>query len=256
MKRNKQVTKSLCRSFIAKSYSRVKIALDEKRRRKMPVKEIFTEIYSNNLWNDSSKKFHSGAGSTEESVVRPYIKKMSGFLKAYGPGKPRVVDLGCGNFEVGRHLAGYCSKYIGIDIVPKLINELNKTKATKSVQFLCLDVIDNKLPEADIACVRQVLQHLSNEQILKILPKLKRYKTVFITEHYPTDYPGIIPNKNIVPGSAIRAYKNSGVYIDKAPFNIPRNALELILEVPGVGMDKRLDQGVIRTYKLVWPVKK
>ena len=97
---------------------------------------------------------------------------------------------------------------------------------------------------------------MSNEQILKILPKLRQYKIVFITEHYPTPNSGIIPNKNMVPGSAIRAYRNSGVYLDKMPFNVPKDALQLFLEVAGVGMGKGFDQGVIRTYKLEFSANK
>ncbi|OGX15781.1 MAG: hypothetical protein A2166_03095 [Omnitrophica WOR_2 bacterium RBG_13_41_10] len=216
----------------------------------MTVKEIFTEIYDNKLWGNGLNKFYSGPGSAEELIVQPYVQKISDFLRAYIPKKPRIVDLGCGNFEVGKHFIDYCSEYIGVDIVPKLIEELNKTKATSAVNFLCLDIIDDELPNGDIAFLRQVLQHLSNEQILKILPKLRKYKIVFITEHYPTPNPGIVFNKNMVPGVRIRLEENSGAYLDKMPFNIPRDALQLFLEVPRVGMGKECDPGIIQTYKL------
>jgi SAM-dependent methyltransferase len=228
---------------------------NNKRRTNMSVQEIFTEIYNNKLWGDNGlNKFYSGPGSTEESVAQPYIQKISDFLKAYIPKKPRIVDLGCGNFEIGKHFIDYCSEYIGVDIVPKLIEELNKTKATSSVKFLCLDIIDDELPGGDIAFLRQVLQHLSNEQILMILSKLRKYKIVFITEHYPTPNPDVVPNKNITSGVGIRLSKNSGVYLDKMPFDISKHALQFFLEVPGAGMDKGQDQGVIQTYKLEFSV--
>jgi len=251
----KLTLKNLCPPFIVDHLSRTKRALDDRRRRKMAVKEIFTEIYDNKLWGGGTGKFHSGSGSADDAVTEPYIRKISKYLSSY-PKKPSVVDLGCGDFSVGRHLVRYCSKYTGVDIVAKLIRELNKTQASTSVKFLCVDIIDKEPPAGDIAFLRQVLQHLSNEQILKILPKLKKYKTVFITEHYPSKSAGITHNKDIVPGSAIRLYKNSGVYLDKPPFNIPKNKLKLFLQVQGSGLGKGLDQGVIRTYKLDWSAKK
>jgi Methyltransferase domain. len=222
----------------------------------MTVKEIFSEIYNNKLWNSGPVKFFSGPGSAEESIVQPYIQKISNFLKDYISSiskKPRIVDLGCGNFEVGKHFVDYCCEYIGVDIVPQLIEELNKTKSARSVRFLCLDIIDDELPDGDIAFLRQVLQHLSNEQILKILPKLRKYKIVFITEHHPMPNQNIVYNKDMVTGDAIRACSNSGVYLDKMPFNIPEDALQLFLEVPGVSLGKGYEQGFIRTYKLEFP---
>jgi len=217
----------------------------------MAVGDIFSEIYNNKLWGDGSGDFDSGLGSSEEQVTKPYVTKIANFLKT-SKTKPKVVDLGCGDFRVGKNLACYCREYTGIDIVRKLIDKLNKTASSASVKFKCLDIIDDELPSGDIVFVRQVLQHLSNEQILKILPKLKQYAVAFITEHYPSDNPKIKPNKDIVPGSAIRLYTNSGVYLDKPPFNLPKSSLELFLEVPGTGMGKGQDQGVIRTYKVTF----
>jgi len=118
------------------------------------------------------------------------------------------------------------------------------------VKFISLDIVEDDLPDGDICFLRQVLQHLSNAQISKILPKLKMYNVCFVTEHYPTDNPAIVPNKDIVHGGGIRPYENSGVYLDESPFNVPRACMELILEVPGVGLPKEYDQGVIRTYRI------
>ena len=223
----------------------------------MTAKEIFREIYSKKLWGYSSKEFFSGFGSEEKAVVQPYVQKITDFLKAYtksNPAKPRIVDLGCGDFEIGKHFVEYACEYIGVDVVPELIEYLNKTKAKGSLRFLCLDMAVDQLPDGDIAFLRQVLQHLSNEQILKILPKLRKYKIVFITEHYPKQNPWIKYNKNMVTGQSIRMVRNSGVYLGKPPFNLPKAALQLVLEVPGISIGKGYEPGVIRTYKLEFPL--
>ena len=75
-----------------------------------------------------------------------------------------------------------------------------------------------------------------NQQIISVLKKLKKYHWVFITEHYPTDNDMIKPNIDKVHGSDVRVYDNSGVYLTEPPFELPRLALEQILEVPGVGL--------------------
>ena len=244
-------------SFLIRFFSRVEILLDDRRRRKMSVKEIFSEIYNKKKWGSGSAVFFSGTGSAEKSAVQPYIDKINDFLKSYTLNiskKPRIVDLGGGNFEVGSHFIDYCLEYTGVDVVPELIEQLNKTKSSRSLRFLCLDIIEDDLPDGDIAFLRQVLQHLSHQQILKILPKLRKYKMVFITEHYPSLSPKVVYNKNMVTGHTVRACWNSGVYLDKMPFNLPQAALELILEVPGISIGKGFDPGVIRTYKLEFPV--
>jgi len=111
-----------------------------------------------------------------------------------------------------------------------------------------LDIVEDELPNGDVCFVRQVLQHLSNRQIIVVLPKLKKYKWVFITEHYQTDNNVIKPNIDKVHGRDVRVYDNSGVYLSKPPFELPAQELKEVLEVPGVGLEGLNDPGVIRTF--------
>jgi hypothetical protein len=138
-----------------------------------------------------------------------------------------------------------------VDVVSDLVRHLKASVREHGVKFLCLDIVREELPPGDICLIRQVLQHLSNEQIGKVLAKLGRYPVVFVTEHYPKDGPAVVPNRDKVHGSGIRLYENSGVYLDRPPFNIPPAHLELILELPGHGFDGLYDPGVIRTFRYV-----
>jgi hypothetical protein len=63
----------------------------------------------------------------------------------------------------------------------------------------------------------------------------------------------VIPNLDKVQGSGIRLYDNSGVYLDRPPFNIRPSDLELVLEVSGHGFGGLYDPGVIRTFRLSSP---
>jgi hypothetical protein len=93
-----------------------------------------------------------------------------------------------------------------------------------------------------------VLQHLSNDQIAKILPKLSQYRCVIITEHIPNRAKPYQPNVNKAQGPDIRLFWNSGVFIDRPPFSIPNTLLEEILSVPGTPIRMGEDPGEIVTW--------
>lgn len=211
---------------------------------------VFSYIYRNKMWGSNGDDFYSGPGSRLECVTKPYVDKIIEYLKRYGNDKPRIVDLGCGDFMIGRNFIDYCSEYICVDIVPELIEKLKKFGYSPHVKFEYLDIVQDELPEGDICFVRQVLQHLSNKEIAVVLSKLRKYKVIFITEHYPGSGKNIIPNINMKCGAGVRCTANSGVYLDREPFNIPANRLELFLEIPIDCQGKCGSKEVIKTYKL------
>jgi hypothetical protein len=110
------------------------------------------------------------------------------------------------------------------------------------------DVVEAALPQGDVAILRHVLQHLSNREIGDILSKLPAYRWALITEHYPTDNPAIVPNRDMVHGGYVRVHENSGVFLSEPPFEVPGAELSLILEVPGIELGEGSDRGVIRTF--------
>jgi hypothetical protein len=180
--------------------------------------EIFSRVYRNNLWGKRwGQKFCSGPGSYDEMVVGPYVESVREFLAGL-PRAPDVVDLGCGDFQVGRRLRQACGGYIACDVVPELIRYNSKAFARQQVEFRCLNIIEDDLPDGEVVFLRQVLQHLSNEQIARVLPKLTRYRFVIFTEHLPGD-PAFVPNLDHGFGSGIRVTRNSGVVLTSPPFN-------------------------------------
>jgi len=97
--------------------------------------------------------------------------------------------------------------------------------------------------------VRQVFQHLSNAQVAHALSKLHGYERVLVTEHHPSDGPKVRPNLDKVHGFDTRLDRRSGIYLDAAPFSIPKKELELVLELPFSDFESGRDQGVLRTYE-------
>jgi hypothetical protein len=245
----KQLLKALAPKPLVRIIRRYKQRIQDSRNASRPAREVFSEIYRDGHWGSrAGDRFCSGTGSATQAVTEPYIETVVGYLKSAGADKT-IVDLGCGDMVIGQNFLDFCTEYIGVDVVDDLIKKHRSTYKDRNTKFLCLDIVDDDLPDGDICFVRQVLQHLSNDQVARILQKLRKYKVCFITEHYPADNAQIEPNKDIVHGSRIRVYENSGVYLDKPPFNIPEECIEKVLEVPGCKGDDS-HWGVIRTYKI------
>jgi SAM-dependent methyltransferase len=244
--------KSLLRRLIPKAllkyYRRLKKLRIQKTLRNKTAEEIFTEIYDKNQWGGSQGEFNSGPGSTEERIVSSYITMISEQAFILGFQGSLFVDLGCGDFNVGKQLLPLCYGYVGVDIVKSLVLLNQEKYGSTTIQFTSLDIAEDELPDGDICFIRQVFQHLSNQQISSVLKKLIKYKYVFITEHYPTDNEAIKPNIDKMHGADVRVIKNSGVYLTESPFELPAESLHMVQEVPGVGLKEEYDQGVIRTF--------
>ena len=181
-----------------------------------PTKEAMIQIYEKNLWGGNSTEFYSGEGSHLTNIIQPYIEAVSIFLKSFE--EPiKVCDLGCGDFNVGKELVSLTKNYVGVDIVPELISRNQRLFQNENLSFICLDLAVDDLPMGDCALVRQVLQHLSNDEVKKILQKLTNYKYVIITEHLPMG--DFVPNKDKISGQGIRLKDQSGIDLFTEPFN-------------------------------------
>ena len=196
-----------------------------------PTKDVMTQIYDIKLWGGKAFDFYSGAGSHDPKIINPYLIVLISFLESFTT--PLVVcDLGCGDFNIGKHLTTYTRKYIAIDVVEKLINRNKKIFKEDNLAFYCLDITKDELPTADCVILRQVLQHLSNTEIQNVLRKIEAYKYIILTEHIPLG--NFTSNKDIISGQGIRLKQNSGVNILEAPFNLKikdqKNFGEYILE--------------------------
>jgi hypothetical protein len=200
--------------------SRLSMSPSEARR------DIFSEVYSKKLWGkDSASPFFSGVGSRGRSA-RDYVQKMSEILSGHAAelGRPlTIVDLGCGDFYVGRALLEFMpgTRYIGCDIVPSLIEHNRQNFGSNLVQFQVLDIVPDRLPEGDVCLVRHVFQHLSNAEISEFLNRHK-YALMYVTEGHPAERAGDF-NPDKTAGADVRfdwlTGRGRGVELDKPPFN-------------------------------------
>ncbi|TYA74613.1 class I SAM-dependent methyltransferase [Seonamhaeicola marinus] len=192
-----------------------------------PTKAAMTQIYDKHLWGGNDFDFYSGEGSHKPEIIKPYLKHVISFLNAYET-PLTVCDLGCGDFNIGKHIVKHTKTYTAIDIVAPLISRNTTIFKADNLEFLCLDIAKDVLPKADCVIIRQVLQHLSNNDILNISKKLIGYKYIVLTEHIPTG--DFTPNKDILSGQGIRLKQNSGVDLLAPPFNLKIKKTTILTE--------------------------
>jgi len=181
-------------------------------------KKIFSEIYKNKTWGDDNiSEFYSGTGSDDENS-EPYVNLITSFIKNHDIST--VVDLGCGDFRIGRKIVDRNVEitYTGVDIVEELIESNAKNFGNDRVHFKKTNLVKEDLPVGQLCLIRQVLQHLSNSDIKRILKKCGQFQHIIISEHQPLDE-DIIPNVDKESDAHIRLNSNSGVFLEKPPFN-------------------------------------
>jgi SAM-dependent methyltransferase len=218
-----------------KNYEKKKIEIRDKGFSDLTNQEIFSIIYKNKLWNpDYEMDFNSGPGSHDPKIIQQYVDSILKYFKSLIK-ELRILDLGCGDFYTGSQLFKYTKNYIGIDVVNELIERNKKLYNAKNLDFYSLDIVTDELPDGDCVLLREVLQHLTNDEVSTTLNKLNKYKFVIITESIPF---GKFPeNLEKIKGPETRAYLNSGVVVDKPPFNFKFIYKEELLRIkrPGVG---------------------
>ena len=209
-------------------------------------KEAFTKVYNEGLWGksgDESDLFYSGTGSHSRNIVSPYVMAIEKYLKTLSNNKLNIVDLGCGDFAVGSQVRKFCGAYIACDVVDSLISRNKKKFENLDVDFRVLDLVADDLPDGDVVFVRQVLQHLSNKQILTVIPKLQeKYRFLVVTEHIPeVKVFDVNLDKPVGAGIRLALGKNgSGIVLTRPPFNLKVIKQNILCEV-------KEDGGVIQT---------
>jgi SAM-dependent methyltransferase len=189
--------------------------------RSLSISETFRRIYSSNKWGIGEGGFCSGPGSFGPAAAS-YCDAVTAFIRENHI--QSVVDLGCGDYAVGRTIAQSTGvRYIGVDVVPELIEYHRRHVRDRNTDFQCADITSSALPAADLCLVRQVLQHLSNDEIARVVANILHYPMVLVTEDVPVAPRSF--NRDKPHGPDIRGYYGSGVYLDRPPFSLPVNEL-------------------------------
>lgn len=143
------------------------------------LKQIFEKIYTDNKWGSAESR--SGPGSNlsntrEISVELPIIIKKYGITS--------MLDAACGDFNWMKYIQ-LGIPYYGCDIVERIIKE-NKEKFIRFSNidtprtFLVADITKDDLPRTDLILCRDILYHLSFDNITKVLKNFIRHEPKYV----------------------------------------------------------------------------
>jgi hypothetical protein len=186
--------------------------------------EIFSRIYRDKSWGGKELDFFSG---NIPEVINTYVTGVRKLLTTMPPSV--IVDIGCGDFMAGSQLTDLARSYIACDVVPELIEHNRRLFVRDNLSFIVMDAAKDSLPTGDIVIVKQVLQHLRNDQIAAIVRKLSQYRTWIISEHIPIG--SFTPNLEMLTGESVRINIHSGVVLTEPPFSVEPSHTELLSEV-------------------------
>jgi Methyltransferase domain len=189
--------------------------------------QVFEAIYRRSLWGEAADgQAYSGSGTYDPSV-ETYVAFLRNFIKERQV--KSIVEIGCGDFAVGRQYADDVQSYLGVDVSAFVIERNKAAFGREGVSFECADASEQDFPRSDLCIIRQVLQHLDNAAIVRILARSKAHGYVLVTEHLPPPSRLTAPNIDKRVGPDTRVTFGSGVYLEAPPFN---REGEIVLSLP------------------------
>ncbi|WP_026606063.1 class I SAM-dependent methyltransferase [Methylocapsa acidiphila] len=235
----KDFVKRILPAKISKPIGRMRMLYRERRLQRLSLPDAFNEIYKKGMWRQGTSL--SGLGS-EGLFAERYLRFVQDYIKRHGV--ETIVDAGCGDFYVGSKLCDNVKKCVALDASSYII-EINakRYRDIPQVSFHVADLTAAALPSGDLILIRQVLQHLTNEQIERVLTNLEAgaWRYALITEEVSD--PQRKPANLDLPTHTIRTRANlgSGVYVDRPPFNRSATRVAVIDDAsPGKQASSRL----------------
>jgi len=193
------------------------------------MRKIFTDIYRQNVWG--SPESVSGPGSTRERAA-DFVQNLIGLLRKVGT--KTLLDAPCGDFNWMDEVARTVEHYIGVDVVPDLIEHNRRRYDGSGRTFLCLDLTVDKLPRSDVILCRDGLVHFSLEDIGRALQNFKKSGSTYLLS---TTFVEVKTNTDIRTGEW------RTINLQQAPFFFPPPMAvidEKCLHTGGIYADKRL----------------
>lgn len=143
------------------------------------VERAFTQVYKHGIWGrDEDGRGFSGVGSTFQATTE-YIPFLEEFIRTHDI--KSIVDLGCGDWMFSQYVDWGDAQYLGIDTVKEVIERNQSRYSSSNVNFMHADILDIEIPEADLILCKDVMIHLTNEDIALLLEKMQRCKHCLIT---------------------------------------------------------------------------
>jgi len=193
------------------------------------MERTFRHIYQYNLWNDPESASGTGSGMLRTEAFRDQIADLLNDL-----GAASVLDAGCGDFNWMRAVRLSVERYVGIDVVPELIREVQQRYADGRRTFIHGDIVRDDLERVDVILCRDCLVHFSFADALAAVRNFKRTGSRYLLT---TSFIAFGENVDIETGGW------RPLNLERPPFDFPppEKAIdEKCLHTGGIYADKRL----------------
>lgn len=137
--------------------------------------DAFARAYKDGQWHQGS-----GSGSSPANTLL-YRQFLAGYMRKYQIRS--VLDLGCGDWRVGKLIDWSGVHYHGYDVVPELIMANAIAYGKGWVQFTCADILDVPLPPADLVLCKDLLQHWPDAAISDLISRLSGRRALITYDH-------------------------------------------------------------------------
>lgn len=130
---------------------------------------VFGDVYRRNLWGDAESV--SGPGSTR-ARGSDFMDDLVALLR--GLGTRTLLDAPCGDFNWIAEAADAVERYVGVDVVPELVEHNLRHHLTERRSFARADISRDPLPAADVVLCRDCLVHFSTQDVWATLANFRR----------------------------------------------------------------------------------
>lgn len=168
---------------------------------------IFNKIYRLNAWGDIETLSGAGSNTLNTAAIR---KALPSLLRNFGIGS--LLDIPCGDFFWMNQISLGVDRYIGADIVKKLVDANREKFATTGRAFVMMDILVDDLPSVDLIICRDCLPHFSFADIGRALSQIKKSGSRYLLT---STYTSRIENTDIATGG----FRPLNLQI--VPFNFP-----------------------------------
>jgi hypothetical protein len=186
------------------------------------MEEVFKRIYEDRIWGSISEK--------APYKRKPFIEDLTKLINDYSI--QSILDIPCGYFRWMKDVTDLVNlPYTGADIVETIVN---KNKEFFGDSFLHLDIVKDKLPEADLLICRDCLVHFPYEDISKALRNIRKQPIKYLLTTTFTDR---------ITAHDIKLGEWRPINLEKEPFNLPSPISiinEQCMEGDGAFQDKSL----------------
>jgi len=134
----------------------------------MDSQQIFTDIYDVNGWGDPESRSGPGSSVFRTRLIRPALSQLFRDLAVQS-----ILDVPCGDFNWMRLTEMPGILYTGADVVSEIVQRNLDLYSGESRHFVCLDMIVDRLPSADLILCRDGLVHLSFADIASTLDQMR-----------------------------------------------------------------------------------